>query len=228
MDIKNLPKAGLGFKASLNKPGAPSLQKALNRLAYKSSAFRNLSKSNVATIAKVVKPAERSIRLKGGMSRWQVKSATRKLWKAYKTTKGTDDEFSKQDVKDAKEILGVYKRDANKQKDATKKVIPFRPYLEDTPKIGMGSINDLNQHVGSISSITDRHIGSIKTEDVHNIVSVGSLTNPTHTVSASSPTTVARPTGLFGRIGGMFGGNKGIGGGLPSSSVPKPGSQLKF
>ena len=47
MDIKDLPKVGPGFKASLNKPGTPSLQKSLGRLAIKNSAFRNLSKGVV-------------------------------------------------------------------------------------------------------------------------------------------------------------------------------------
>lgn len=229
MDIKDLPKVGPGFKASLNKPGTPSLQKSLGRLAIKNSAFRNLSKGNIGTIVKAIKPAEKAIRLKGGMSRYQVKSATKKIWKAYNTTKGTEDAFSKQDVQDAKEVLATYKKSADQQKkNDVKKAIPFRPYLnqEQAPKLGMGSITEMNQHLGSVTSLTDRNIGSIKTENTHNVASVTSLTNPTHSVSSVQ---ISRPNSLLGRIGGMFGSSKGLGG-LPSSGLAKPTStpRLKF
>src|SRR3989344_1323953 len=163
MVIKDLPKIGLGFKASFSKPGAPSLQKALNRIAVRNSAFRNLSKGNVATIAKVIKPAEKSIRLKGGMSRYQIKGATRKLWQEYKTTKGTADEFSKEDIKDAKEIMAEYKKGNNVEKAVVKKPISRLPYLvqEVRPNIGMSSINQVNTQMSSIKSVTDRRVGSI-------------------------------------------------------------------
>ncbi len=219
MAIKNAPKGGTGFRASYSKPGAPSLQKALVRASIKNSAFRNLSKSNVSTIVNAIKPAEKAIRLKGGMSRWQVKSATKKLWNAYKTTKGADDAFSKQDVKDGKEIIGMYKKSVNDKKAGEKKVIPFRPYLnqEQAPKLGMSSVNEMNQHVGSIKSVVDRNLGSIKSENIHNVSSINSLTNPTHSTSVGM-SSIERPTGLLGRMGGS----------LPSSNMPKLNPRIKF
>lgn len=219
MNIKDLPKAGLGFKALYSKAGAPSLKKALNKLAIKNSAFRNLSKSNVVTIANVIKPAEKSIRLKGGMSRYQVKSATKKLWRAYKTTKGTENEFSKQDIKDGKEILGAYKKSFDKKtekKDGVKKVIPFRPYLnqEAAPRVGITSISSLNQNVQSIQSFNNRNVTNVKNENNHNAVNASSLLNPTHSVSMGSAPIVSRPT-ILSSLSSFFGKNK-------------PGSSLKF
>lgn len=219
MAIKNAPKGGLNFRASYSKPGAPSLQKALVRASIKNSAFRNLSKGNVATIVSAIKPAEKAIRLKGGMSRYQAKSATRKLWKAYKTTKGTEDAFSKQDVKDGKEVIGMYKKSSDNKKADTKKIIPFRPYLdqEQAPKIGMSSISEINNNVSSIKSITDRNIGSIKTENTRNVSSINSLINPTHSAGVGI-SSIERPTGLLGRMGGS----------LPSSNIPKLNPRIKF
>ena len=147
MDIKDLPKAGAGFKASLNRSGTPSFKKALTKLAVKNSNFQNLDKGNVDTIVKAIEPFEKSIRLKGGLSRLQIKSVTKNLRK----------ELSKQDIRDAKEILATYKKGANDKKDSAKKAVPFRPYLDQdqTPKIGMNSISEKSHGVSSISDIVN-------------------------------------------------------------------------
>jgi len=214
MDIKNLPKTGQGFRASFSKPGQPSLQKTLGRLRIKNSAFRNLSKGNIATIASVIKPAEKSIRLKGGMSKWQVKSASRKLWKTYKETKGSENEFSKEDIKDAKKIISTYrKRYGDQKSESGKKVIPFRPYLdeEQSPRTGITSVNQLNKNVDSINDVTGHSIYGIKKENTRNVVSVGSLLGR-KSVAPPPPTTIAKPFSLSGGNLSNFSGS-----GIPKS-----------
>lgn len=213
MDIKNLPKGGQGFKVSLNKPGQPSLQKALGRLRIKNSAFRNLSKGNIATIASVIKPAEKSIRLKGGMSRYQVKSASRKPWRTYKETKGTENEFSKSDIKDAKQVISTYQKHFGDQKSETgKKVIPFRPYLDEqqNPQRGVTSVSQLNRNIDSINDVTGHSVYGIKKENTHNVASVNSLIGR-RSVEQPPSTIISKPPSLSGRDLGS----------LPSSRIPK-------
>lgn len=187
MDIKNLPKAGLGFRSSLSSSGHASFKKALTRLTVKNSSFQNLNKGNVDTIVDVIKPFEKSIRLRGGVSRLQLKKMGSNLVKKYQTTKGTEKEFSKEDVKDAKKIYATYKKGYSDGKDDVKKVVPFRPYLnqEENPKIGMSSISQANTSASSIKNVTDHRVGSI-----------GVLTNPTRPSNVGSQPIVRRPTGL--------------------------------
>ena len=194
MDIKDLTGVGLNFHASLNKPGSPSLQKSLNRLRVKNSAFRNLSKANVATIVSAIKPAEKAIRLKGGMSRYQAKSAVKKFWQAYRTTKGTAQEFSKQDVADAKEIVKAYQKTSAGKTASSKRAVPFRPYLRqsETTRPGVTSLANLNQSVESIKEVTDTRVASASRVGTHNFGSINSLANQQKTISPPS-TSVPKP-----------------------------------
>ena len=219
MTLSNAPKGGLGFRALYSKAGAPSLKKVLVRNSIKNSSFRNLSPSNVNTIANVMKTAEKSIRLKGGMSRYQIKSASRKFWTAYKTTKGTKDAFTKEDVKDAKEVAQTYAKSNIDKKNTSKKVIPFRPYLdqEQAPKLGMSSVSEMSQHVSSVNSVVNRNVSSATAVNTRKVSSANSLTNPTHSASIRM-SSIERPAGLLGRVGG----------GLPSSNTPKLSPRIKY
>lgn len=85
MGIKNLPKPGIGFKATL---GPSSFRKKLIRLT-KYGRYRNLS-DNVEEITKIVKENERLMRVKGGFNRIQARNAWFKLKKSTPKTTYAD------------------------------------------------------------------------------------------------------------------------------------------
>jgi len=117
MDIKNLPKTGLGFKFGKGVAGNRGLGTKLAKLRRRNSQFRNLSKDNIAVIEKNLEPYKRALRIKGGLNRLQARSIGRKLFATYKQTRGEDEQtaFTKQDFRDAKKIVKSLTRPEQKE-----------------------------------------------------------------------------------------------------------------
>ena len=133
MDIKNLPNKGSIFHAAYNKAGQPGLQKALGKLRRVNTSFRNLSNENIKTITGAIAPYEKNIRIKGGLSRLAAKKINLKLYKKYKQG---DENFTKQDLQDAKKIIQHY--GISQQEEKTPPPIR-RPFVSSAPSASISA-----------------------------------------------------------------------------------------
>lgn len=145
MGINDLPKAGAKFNVNLDKAGSKSLRTSLGKLSRRSAHFKGLSRDNVNTIVGEFGKStiRKAIRLKGGLSRYQVKRMKMDLYKARQADPGG---FSKEDVAVGKEIIGHYSRaEQAAQSSQRRPRVYLSGAVEDSPS--------QSTHYGSISSL---------------------------------------------------------------------------
>lgn len=165
-DLKNLPKLGLGFKWGKGTAGKRGAEYEFSRIRRKNYKYRNLSEKNFKQIEGALKPYDRSLRKKGGVTRLQARKAQHKLWKTFKATRGQKDAFTKEDFRDGKEIINYLKRSSQRAMESKNRTAKrARPY-EDASKLSALH----SSHSVSISDSirkADSHLSSTPVSSPH-------------------------------------------------------------
>ena len=205
MSLSKLPNLGTDFRFGSGKAGSRGFSWQLSKMASRAHGnvkYRNLSEKNVKTVEGLLKPYRRS--LKGinrmapdastpGLTRKEAIKVKRKAWSLYKKDRYTHqenpkDHFTKEDLKDFKEIVTGLTREEQKKikQDKKPKIFVRRPYLEDE--------QSANGFVG-ISGMQKSK--KIDTGIAHGTISIGQITSgkrPEASVSAFKKPSFNTPT----------------------------------
>jgi len=154
MDINDLPKPGRKFNPSINLSGRKSFKTKLTALSRLNSSYRNLNKENINTITtELVEPYKRAIVKKGGLSYRQFRKAKRtavKLWRA------GDENFSREDARDAVKILQNLKKSNQTPADPPKPSMVARRVFYDRMDRASGANPSSSNSVSSISQLINK------------------------------------------------------------------------